>query len=76
MSVTVHSRGCHHACVDTQDFLALPFYQKRGYAVSGELEDVSPRPHAVLTAEEATTGLGMMRSHTGKCAAGSLAQAP
>ncbi len=33
-------RGCHHAHVDTMDFQALPFYQKLGYAVYGELHDV------------------------------------
>lgn len=33
-------RGCHHVYLDTQDFQALPFYQKRGYTVYGELEDL------------------------------------
>ena len=33
-------RGCHHAYLDTQDFQALPFYQKRGYSIYGELEDM------------------------------------
>jgi GNAT superfamily N-acetyltransferase len=33
-------RGCHHAYVDTQDFQALPFYQKHGYTVYGELPDI------------------------------------
>ena len=33
-------RGCHHAYLDTQDFQALPFYQKHGYIVYGELEDM------------------------------------
>lgn len=30
-------RGCAHALVDTVDFQALPFYQKLGYTVFGEL---------------------------------------
>jgi GNAT superfamily N-acetyltransferase len=33
-------RGCHHAYVDTQDFQALPFYEKVGYVVYGELKDM------------------------------------
>jgi len=33
-------RGCHHAYLDTQDFQALPFYQKRGYTVFGVLENM------------------------------------
>jgi GNAT superfamily N-acetyltransferase len=33
-------RGCHHAYVDTQDFQALPFYEKYGYVVYGELKDM------------------------------------
>ena len=33
-------RGCHHAYLDTQDFQALPFYQKRGYIIFGVLEDM------------------------------------
>ena len=33
-------RGCHHVYLDTQDFQALPFYQKRGYTIYGELEDI------------------------------------
>lgn len=33
-------RGCQHAHLDTHDFQALPFYQKRGYTVYGALEDL------------------------------------
>jgi len=33
-------RGCHHAYLDTQDFQALPIYQKRGYTIYGVLEDM------------------------------------
>ncbi|MBU0492582.1 MAG: GNAT family N-acetyltransferase [Chloroflexi bacterium] len=33
-------RGCHHSYVDTQDFQALPFYEKHGYVVYGELKDM------------------------------------
>ena len=33
-------RNCHHVYLDTQDFQALPFYQKHGYIVYGELEDI------------------------------------
>ena len=33
-------RGCHHAYLDTQDFQALRFYQKHGYTIYGELEDM------------------------------------
>jgi GNAT superfamily N-acetyltransferase len=33
-------RGCHHVCLDTQDFQALPFYLKHGYTVYGELQDM------------------------------------
>ena len=33
-------RGCHHAYVDTQDFQALPFYEKHGYIVYGVLNDM------------------------------------
>ena len=33
-------RGCHHVYLDTQDFQALPFYQKRGYTVYGVLDDM------------------------------------
>jgi ribosomal protein S18 acetylase RimI-like enzyme len=35
-------RGCHSAFVDTHSFQALPFYQKLGYTVFGELEDFPP----------------------------------
>lgn len=33
------SRGCSHAHCDTYDFQALPFYQKLGYQIFGQLED-------------------------------------
>jgi GNAT superfamily N-acetyltransferase len=33
-------RGCHHVYLDTQDFQALPFYQKHDYTVYGELNDM------------------------------------
>jgi GNAT superfamily N-acetyltransferase len=33
-------RGCHHTYLDTQDFQALRFYQKHGYTIYGELEDM------------------------------------
>ena len=32
-------RGCHHVHLDTMSFQALPFYQKQGYSVYGELND-------------------------------------
>lgn len=35
-------RGCHSVFLDTHDFQALPFYQKLGYTVFGELEDFPP----------------------------------
>ena len=33
------SRGCLHAHCDTFDFQALPFYQKLGYHIFGQLDD-------------------------------------
>ena len=33
-------RGCCYAHLDTMDFQALPFYQKQGYSVFAELEDI------------------------------------
>ena len=33
-------RGCHHAFLDTMSFQALPFYQKLGYTVFGQLDDL------------------------------------
>jgi GNAT superfamily N-acetyltransferase len=33
------TRGCLHAHLDTFDFQALPFYQKLGYQIFGQLED-------------------------------------
>lgn len=35
-------RGCEHAHLDTFSFQALPFYQKHGYTVFGQLEDYPP----------------------------------
>ena len=32
-------RSCHSAHLDTMDFQALPFYQKHGYLVFGQLDD-------------------------------------
>jgi GNAT superfamily N-acetyltransferase len=37
-------RRCHHAHLDTFDFQALGFYERRGYAVFGSLADF-PRGH-------------------------------
>ena len=37
-------RGCHSACVETHDFQALPFYQKAGYTIYGQLTNF-PRPY-------------------------------
>jgi GNAT superfamily N-acetyltransferase len=34
-----HSRGCLYAHLDTFDFQALPFYQKLGYRIFGQLDD-------------------------------------
>jgi GNAT superfamily N-acetyltransferase len=33
-------RGCHHVFLDTMSFQALPFYQKLGYTVFGQLDDL------------------------------------
>ena len=33
------ARGCLHAHLDTFDFQALPFYQKLGYEIFGQLDD-------------------------------------
>ncbi len=33
-------RGCQHAHLETHDFQALEFYQKHGYVVFGQLEDL------------------------------------
>ena len=35
-------RGCHSVHLMTGDFNALPFYQKRGYTIFGELHDMPP----------------------------------
>ncbi len=35
-------RGCKYAHLDTHDFQALSFYQKRGFAIVGELEELPP----------------------------------
>jgi ribosomal protein S18 acetylase RimI-like enzyme len=37
-------RGCHHAHVETHSFQALPFYQKHGYTIFGQLPDF-PQGH-------------------------------
>ena len=36
------ARGCAHAHCDTFEFQALPFYQKLGYEVFGQLADYPP----------------------------------
>jgi len=33
-------RECHHVFLDTLSFQALPFYQKLGYTVFGQLDDL------------------------------------
>ena len=33
------TRGCEHAHLDTFSFQALPFYEKHGYTIFGQLED-------------------------------------
>ena len=35
-------RGCHSVFVDTMSFQALPFYEKLGYTVWGQLDDFPP----------------------------------
>ena len=35
-------RGCQHAFVDTMSWQALPFYQKHGYVLWGQLDDFPP----------------------------------
>ncbi|MBN2387489.1 MAG: GNAT family N-acetyltransferase [Anaerolineales bacterium] len=35
-------RGCLYAYLDTEDFQALAFYEKLGYAIFGELPDCPP----------------------------------
>lgn len=35
-------RGCFNACLETFSFQALPFYEKRGYLIFGELPDFPP----------------------------------
>lgn len=37
-------KGCYLAQLDTYDFQAKPFYEKQGYQICGQLEDV-PRGH-------------------------------
>ncbi|MBN2149780.1 MAG: GNAT family N-acetyltransferase [Anaerolineales bacterium] len=44
-------RGCHHAYLDTQDFQALPFYEKHGYTVYGKLKDM-PLGHTRFSLEK------------------------
>ncbi len=38
--IEAENRGCQHAHLDTMDFQALPFYQKLGYTVFGQLDDL------------------------------------
>lgn len=38
-------RGCSHAYCDTFDFQALPFYQKLGYEIFGQLDDFPTGHH-------------------------------
>jgi len=45
-------RGCHHAHVETHSFQALPFYQKHGYTVFGQLPDF-PQGHTKYYLEKA-----------------------
>ena len=33
-------RGCRYAHLDTMSFQALPFYEKQGYSIFAELEDI------------------------------------
>lgn len=35
-------RGCKHSFVETLDFQALPFYQKRGYVVHSRIDGFPP----------------------------------
>ena len=35
-------RGCANACLETLSFQALPFYEKRGYNIFGQLSDFPP----------------------------------
>jgi GNAT superfamily N-acetyltransferase len=35
-------RGCMNACLETLSFQALPFYEKRGYVIFGQLPDMPP----------------------------------
>ncbi len=37
-------RGCRHAYLETHSFQALPFYEKQGYTVFGQLSDL-PEGH-------------------------------
>lgn len=34
------ARGCHSVHLDTMDWQALPFYQRHGYTVWGQLDDL------------------------------------
>lgn len=34
------ARGCHHAHLDTMSFQSLPFYQRQGYQLFGQLDDL------------------------------------
>jgi GNAT superfamily N-acetyltransferase len=45
-------RGCHHVLLDTFDFQAREFYERRGYAIFGELAEF-PRGHTRLFMQKA-----------------------
>ena len=40
--VEAQEAGCSRAVLDTLEFQALPFYERRGYSVFGVLEDYPP----------------------------------
>ena len=48
-------RGCRCAHLDTMDFQALPFYQRLGYTVWGELEDLPPGHRRIYLKKELQT---------------------
>jgi GNAT superfamily N-acetyltransferase len=50
-------RGCHHAFLDTMSFQALPFYQKLGYTVFGQLDDL-PIGHQMYFLQKALHSAG------------------
>jgi ribosomal protein S18 acetylase RimI-like enzyme len=47
-------RGCRYAHLDTHGFQALPFYEKHGYHVVGELKDLPPGDSKYLMRKELT----------------------